>query len=142
MSDDHSLDLKQQLIDEVWEEIASLKGKELDEYLASIGLRPEDLLRDYSSAMNAAIAAPKRARFEEARRLLRQRTAADSAKILSFDLARKKQIIAAIKDRADKTNEMTIAARNRTIEDENDLDVFLEACLRLGLIDSEGNLKD
>jgi hypothetical protein len=37
---------------------------------------------------------------------------------------------------------MTIAARNRTIEDENDLDVFLEACLRLGMIDSEGNLKD
>jgi hypothetical protein len=37
---------------------------------------------------------------------------------------------------------MTIAARNRTIEDEKDLDVFLEACLRLGMIDSEGNLKD
>lgn len=37
---------------------------------------------------------------------------------------------------------MTIAARNRKIADENDLDVFLEACLRLGLIDSEGNLKD
>lgn len=142
MSDDHSLDLKQQLIDEVWEEIASLKGKELDEYLAGIGLRPEDLLRDYSNAMNAAIAAPKRARFEEARRLVRQRTPADSAKILSFDLARKRQIMAAIKDRAAKKNEMTIAARNRTLEDENDLDVFLEACLRLGLIDSEGNLKD
>lgn len=142
MSDDRSLNLRRQLIDEIWEEIASLKGKELDQYLAIIGLSPEDLLRDYSNVMNAAIAAPKRARFEEARRLVRLRTAADPAKILSFDLARKKQIMAAIKGRADKTNEMTIAARNRTIEDENDLDVFLEACLRLGLIDSEGNLKD
>jgi hypothetical protein len=28
------------------------------------------------------------------------------------------------------------------IEDENDVDVFLEACLRLGIIDSDGNLKD
>jgi hypothetical protein len=36
---------------------------------------------------------------------------------------------------------MTIAARNQKIEDEADLDSFLEACVRLGLIDSEGNLK-
>jgi hypothetical protein len=92
--------------------------------------------------VDAAIAAPKRAQFEEARRLIRQRKAADSGKILSFDLAKKKQIMAAIRDRADGMNEMTIAARNRKIEDENDLDVFLEACLRLGVIDSDGNLKD
>ena len=142
MSDDRSLDLRRQLIDEIWEEIASLKGKELDDYLASIGLSPEDLLRDYSKAVDAAIAAPKRARFEEARRLVRQKKAADPSKILSFDLAKKTQIMAAIRDRADRTNEMTIAARNRKIEDENDLDVFLEACLRLGVIDSDGNLKD
>ena len=36
---------------------------------------------------------------------------------------------------------MTIAARNQKIEDEGDLDAFLKACLRLGLIDSEGNVK-
>ena len=142
MSDDRSLDLKRQLIDEIWEEIASLKGKELDEYLASIGLNPEDLLQDYSRARDAAIAALKRARFEEARRLVRQKKAAGSGKVLSFDLARKKQIMAAIRDHADRTNEMTIAARNRKIEDESDLDMFLEACLRLGVIDSDGNLKD
>jgi hypothetical protein len=142
MSDDRSLDMRRQLIDEIWEEIASLKGKELDEYLAGIGLSPEDLLRDYSRAMDTAIAGPKRARFEEARSLVRQRKVADFGKILSFDLAKKKEIMAAIRDRADRTNEMTIAARNRKIEDENDLDVFLEACLRLGLIDSAGNLKD
>lgn len=80
MSDDRSLDMRRQLIDEIWDEIASLKGKELDEYLASIGLSPEELLRDYSRAMDAAIAGPKRARFEEARRLVRQRKAADSRK--------------------------------------------------------------
>ena len=49
--------------------------------------------------------------------------------------------MAAVRDHADRTNEMTIAARNRKIEDESDLDVFLEACLRLGVIDSDGNLK-
>lgn len=141
MSDDRSLHLKRQLFDEIWEEIGSLKGKELDDYLASIDLSPEDLLRDYSKAMNAAIAAPKRARFEEALRLVRQKKAADFGKIVSLDVARKKQIMAAVRDHADRTNEMTIAARNRKIEDENDLDVFLEACLRLGVIDSDGNLK-
>jgi hypothetical protein len=141
MSDDRSLYLKRQLFDEIWEEIGSLNGEELDDYLASIGLNSEDLLRDYSRAMNAAIAAPKRARFEEALRLVRQKKAADFGKIVSLDVARKKQIMAAIRDHADRTNKMTIAARNRKIEDENDLDVFLEACLRLGMIDSDGNLK-
>jgi hypothetical protein len=142
MSDDRSLDLRKQLIDEIWDEIASLKGKELDDYLASIDVKPQDLLRDYSRARDAAIAGPKRARFEQARRLVRQNNAADSGKILSFDLAKKREVMAAIRDRADRTNEMTVAARNRRIEDENDLDVFLEACLRLGVIDSDGNLKE
>jgi hypothetical protein len=141
MSDDRNLHLKRQLFDEIWEEISSLRGKELDDYLRSIGLSPDDLLRDYSKAVDAAIAAPKRARFEEARRLMRQKKAADFGKIVSLDVARKKQIMAAVRDHTDRTNEMTVAARNRKIEDENDLDVFLEACLRLGVIDSDGNLK-
>jgi hypothetical protein len=92
--------------------------------------------------LKVAIAAPKRAQFEEARRLVQQKRTADFGKILSFDVARKKQIVAAVRDHVDRTNEMTIAARNRKIEDENDLEVFLEACLRLGLIDCDGNLKD
>ncbi len=142
MTDDRSLELRKQLIDEIWDEIASLKGKELDNYLASIGLSPQDLLRDYSRARDTAIATPRRAQFEEARRLVQQKKVADSGNVLSFDPVKKKQIMAAIRDRADRTNEMTIAARNRKIEDENDLDVFLEACLRLGMIDSDGNLKE
>jgi len=142
MSEDRSVDLRKQLIDEIWDEIASLKGKELDDYLASVGLSPQDLLRDYLKARDAAIAAPKRARFEEARRLVQQKKVFDPSNILSFDPAKKKQIMAAIRDCADKTNEMTIAARNRRIEDENDLDAFLEACLRLGMIDRDGNLKE
>ena len=72
MSDDRSLHIKRQLLDEIWEEIGSLKGKELDEYLVSIGLNPQELLMDYSKAGAAATAAPKRARFEEARRRIRQ----------------------------------------------------------------------
>jgi hypothetical protein len=37
---------------------------------------------------------------------------------------------------------MTIAARNRRIESEDDLDSLLEAWLRLGVIDESGNLKE
>ena len=138
MSDDRSLDGRKRMIDEIWEEIASLKGRELDDYIASLGLSPDDLLRDYSAAMDAAVAAPKRARFEEARRLVRQRKRVDSAKILAFDFPKKKQLMEALRGHP----EMTRAARNRTLEDENDIDVFLEACLRLGVIDDDGNLKD
>lgn len=142
MSDDHSLHLKRQLLDEIWEEIGSLQGKDLDDYLAGIGLNRQDLLKQYSNAVSAAIAAPKRAMFEDARRRLREKKTVNSAKILAFDVVKKKQIVAAVRDHADRTSEMTIAARNRKIEDEGDLDVFLEACLRLGVIDSDGNLKE
>ena len=141
MSDNRSLHLKRQLLDEIWEEIGSLEGKELDEYLASIGLAPDGLLQDYAKALNAACAIPKRARFEEGRRLVRRKSSADFGKILSFDVAKKKEIMTAIRDHAARTNDMTIAARNHRIEDEGDLDSFLEACVRLGLIDGEGNLK-
>jgi hypothetical protein len=141
MTDDRNLHLNRQLLDEIWEEISSLEDKELDKYLVSIGLAPDGLLQNYAEALNAACAAPKRARFEEARRQLRQKSSADFGKILSFDVAKKKAIMAAIKDHAARTNEMTIAARNQKIEDEGDLDRFLEACVRLGFIDGEGNLK-
>jgi hypothetical protein len=142
MSDNLSLDLRRQLIDEIWEEISSLKGKELDDYLASIGLQPDDLLQHYSKTVKAALAAPKRARFEEARRQVRQKPAGALGKILSFELAKKKEILSAIRDYAARTNEMTVAQRNQKIEDEGDLDSFLEACVRLGVIDNEGNLKE
>jgi hypothetical protein len=141
MSRDRSSDPRKQLSEEIWEELLSLNGKGLDDYLTGIGLEPDELLRSYSSGVKSAAAAPKRARFEEARRLIRERQAPASANVLLFDMDRKKKIAASIRDLADRTNDMTVAARNRTIEDENDLDVFLHACLQLGVIDDEGNLK-
>jgi hypothetical protein len=89
MSEDRSLHLKQQMTDEIWEEIGSLKGKELDEYLVSLGLAPDSLLQGYAKALEAALAAPKRAQFEEARLQVRQKKGADFGKILSFDVAKK-----------------------------------------------------
>jgi hypothetical protein len=138
MSGDRSADLRKQLADEVWEELSSLKGQELEDYLASIGLKSEELLDSFSKAKAAAVAAPLRARFEEARRLVGQRRPSGAGKILAFEPARKKQILEALKDHP----EMTRAARNGRIEDDSDVDAFLEACLRLGVIDADGNVKD
>ncbi len=138
MSGDRSTDFRKQLADEIWEELSSLKGKELDDYLASIGLKSKELLEGFSKAKDAAVSAPKRARLEEARRLVRQRRPADPVQILTFDPARKKQIMEALKNHP----EMTRAARNGRIEGDSDVDVFLEACLRLGVIDADGNVKD
>jgi len=137
MSGDRSADLRKQLADEVWEELSSLRGQELDDFLAAIGLKSEELLDAFSKAKAAAVAAPMRARFEEARRLVAQRRPADAARILTFDPDRKKRIMDALKDHP----EMTRAARNGRIADDSDVDVFLEACLRLGVIDADGNVK-
>ncbi len=141
MSGDRKSDPRKQLSAEIWEELSSLSGKELDDYLTSIGLEPNALVRAYSNGVRSAVAAPKRARFEEARRAIRSKQAPTASNVLSFDVERKKKIAASVRDLADRTNDMTVAARNRKIEDENDLDVFLHACLQLGVIDDEGNLK-
>jgi hypothetical protein len=65
-----------------------------------LGLAPDDLLQDYSKAMEAASAESGRARFDEARRHVRLRTNVKFGKILALDVARKKEILAAIKERA------------------------------------------
>jgi hypothetical protein len=142
MSNDEKLFRKEQLLGEIWDEINSLKGRALDEYLTGIGLNPDVLLEDYAKGVDAAGIASKRARFEEARRHVRLRAGARAARIVAFDLPKKRQILAAISERAARTNEMTIAARNQKIDAEQDLDSFLEACVRLGLIDEDGNLKE
>lgn len=142
MSKDQNLFLKEQLLGEIWGDISSLNGQALDEYLTGIGLNPGVLLEDYAKGVDAASIASKRARFEEARHHVRLLAGAKDARIIALDLPKKRQIQAAIRERAARTNEMTIAARNQKIVDEQDLDSFLEACVRLGLIDEDGNLKE
>ena len=66
MSKDQNFVLKEQLLGEIWDEISSLNGHALDEYLTDIGLSPDVLLQDYAKGIDAARIASKRARFEEA----------------------------------------------------------------------------
>ena len=141
MAEDRKLRFKEQLLDEIWQEIGSLKGEDLDRHLSEIGLKPDAALQKYASTMDAAVLGSKRARFEQAKLRVKGRTAAAKTNVMAFDLSRKKEIMSAIRSMAARSNEMTIAARNQKIESEQDLDSFLEACMALGVIDEEGNLK-
>ena len=61
---------------------------------------------------------------------------------VSFDIAKKRALLEAIRIRGEQTGDMTLAARNRTIDSEEDLDSVLEAFLRLGIIDEQGEIKN
>lgn len=142
MTQDSTSKLRDLLLEEIADDLTSLSGKELDDYLRDIGLEPSAMVEEFDAAVAAGSAKLKRAKFEEARRIVHRRHSNDPAPIVSLDVARKKKIAADIRSRAETTGDMTIAARNQKIEDEGDLDSFLEACVRLGMIDDEGNLKD
>jgi hypothetical protein len=137
MSNNRSNKFSHNVFDDIWEELSSVEGDELDALLVSVGLNSSALLGDYERSLTAL----KRAHFDDARRQLRMKKPVDASKILSFNIAKKKQIAAALNAHADSTKELTIAARNQKLEAEGDLDSLLEAFLRLGLIDSDGNLK-
>jgi hypothetical protein len=141
MSNNRSKNFNEVVFEDIWEELSSLEGEELDAFLINAGLNPNELLAGFERSLAGAMNASKRARFDEARKQLRMKKPVDASKILSFDLSKKRQIAATLKVHADKTKELTIAARNQKLDDEGDLDSFLEAFLRLGLIDSDGNLK-
>lgn len=141
-SDTRKLLFKEELLSEIWEEIDSLHGDELDAFLQSVGLDVKTLARSYTETIRAAITQTKRAEFDRARNRISNQETRSPMKIVTLDVGRKRQILAAINERVARTKEMTVAARNRKIDAEQDLDTFLEACVRLGLIDEEGNLRD
>lgn len=134
--------LRETLIAEVSEELASLEGEALDAFLTDIGQDPATLLEQSKSALAGAVRRQKMVRLEDAREQLRRRKLPNTSIISGFDVAKKQDLLRRIKRHSEESGEMTIAARNQKIESEEDLDAFLEACLRLGLIDEDGNMKD
>jgi len=142
METDRELSFCEELLEEIQQEILSLEGSELDKYLIALGMDPNDMLESFDAVFQAPEIAAKRRKFAAARQRPRESQAPLSALILSFDPAKKREIHSAVTKRVDLTGDMTIAARNRRIESDNDLDSFLEACLRLGLIDESGKLKE
>jgi len=139
VTQDSTSKLRDLLLAEIADDLASLSGKELDDYLRDIGLEPSSMVEAFDGAVAAAAAKEGRARFEEARRIVAANQSRGSGSIASLDVARKRKIAADVRSQAVRTGDMTIAARNQKIDDERDLDSFLEACVRLGVIDDEGN---
>jgi len=141
MSRKQTKPLNERILAEIWDSMDALEGSALDEYLSGIGLVSEELLQHYQKSVKAAILMLRRSRFEEAQLHLRNRSLPITSNVVSFDIVRKRQILASINKRMAQTKDMTMAARNHNESAEEDLDSFLEACFRLGVIDEDGNLK-
>lgn len=132
--------LRAQLLNEIAEEMSCLEGDTLNEYLSEVGFDPKELLVDFEASLKFLEASKGRRRFDAARVMLS--SSLPKGKLLNFDVSRKRTVFAAVKERMAATGEMTVAARNQKIASEEDLDSFLEACVRLGIIDENGDLKD
>lgn len=128
------------LLDEILEEIHGLEGKALEEFLAETGFDRETLLTSFARSLRSFEASAGRRQFEAARTKLSRD--APNRRSLNIEVSRKRSVYAAVKDHVAVTGAMMVAARNRKIDSSDDLDSFLEACLMLGLIDENGNLKD
>jgi hypothetical protein len=142
METGRELSFREELLEEIQQEILSLEGAALDEYLRALGMNPNDLLESFDAVFQDPEIAAKRRKFLAARQRSHEPQAPLGASVLSFETSRKRAIFDAVKKRVDTTGDMTIAARNQRIESDDDLDSFLEACLRLGLIDETGKLKE
>lgn len=135
--------LSDALVAEIADELMTLKGDELAQFIADVGEDSDALLAESETAIKDAIAEQGRVRLREARDALNAHRKANPAVIVSFDLARKRALFEAVKSKIDASGDaVTIAARNQKITSEQDLDSVLEAFLQLGLIDEEGNLED
>jgi hypothetical protein len=139
---DRETSLRDELLDGILEDMLALEGAELDAYLIELGLDPDDLLASFDAVFQDPEIAAKRRRFAAARKNKQATIVTTGATIISFDPSRKREIFVTVKKHVEQTGQMTIAARNRRIESDDDLDSFLEACLRLGVIDEDGNLKE
>ncbi|WP_316206117.1 hypothetical protein [Bradyrhizobium sp. SZCCHNR3058] len=132
--------LRTQLLNEVSDEMSGLDGGALDEYLSQMGFEPKELLVDFEASLRVLDATKGRRRFDMARAVLSSNS--PSSNVLNLEASRKQSVFTAVKERMAATGEMTVAARNQRIASEEDLDSFLAACLRLGIIDENGDLKD
>ncbi len=130
------------LLAEIADELGVLEGDALDAFLVEIGEDPDRLLAHSAAAKIAALAAQGQDRLRDARAQVKARRAQNTTTIVSFDIAKKRALLEAIRIRGEQTGDMTLAARNRTIESEEDLDSVLEAFLRLGIIDERGEIKN
>jgi hypothetical protein len=142
METDRELSFREELLEEIQQEILSLEGPALDKYLLALGMDPNDLLESFDAVFQDPEIAAKRRKFAAARQRSREPQARLSASIFSFEPSKKREILSSVAKRVEVTGDMTIAARNRRIESDDDLDSFLEACLQLGLIDESGKLKE
>jgi len=140
MTNNRSISLKEMLLEEAWSDLEEPGQEAIDKFLTDVGIAPDSVTDIFNENIDAATRAQRRQRYENAKQVVRATEKTQPFKIVSFDLSTKQKILARIQDCVTGTGAMTIAARNRTNMTENDMDSFLEACIRLGVIDDDGNL--
>ena len=134
--------IREILLDEIIEEISSLDEMDLDSFLRELGEDPESNLEISKTVRERAIGDKKRSRLRAAQKELKADENLRAAAVVYLNLERKREIFDRIKQYGEASGEMTLAARNRVIESEQDLDSFLEACVRPGLISETGEISD
>ncbi|MDP2123930.1 MAG: hypothetical protein Q8J92_06065 [Parvibaculum sp.] len=140
MTNNSSMSLRELFLEETWNDLEKQGPDALDQFLIDVGIDPGNASQRFDESVDAAKRALRRQRYEEAKLALRENKGLQPFKIVSYDITAKQEILTRIQDRIVNTGAMTIAARNRTITAESDIDAFLEACIRLGIIDDDGNL--
>ena len=140
MTNNSSASLKEILLMEAWSDLESQNTHDFEASIKSLGISADENLKLFEAAVEAAQAIIARQRYELAKVAVLANEKRHPIKLVSYDFLLKKEIFSRIQACAANTGVMTIAARNRTITAESDIDAFLEACIRLGLIDTEGNL--
>ena len=68
MTADRDLSLREELLNEILEDLRSLEGAALDKYLLELGFELDDLLASFNSAFQDPEILLKRRKFEAARR--------------------------------------------------------------------------
>jgi hypothetical protein len=63
METDREPSFREELLQEIQQEILSLEGSELDEYLIALGMDPNDLLESFNAVFQAPEIAAKRRKF-------------------------------------------------------------------------------
>ena len=135
------LSLKDIVLEEIADELLSLEGEELEQFLAEYEEDAGQALELHRRAIEGARSSLGRAQLDAAKAHLQRRSAAKTAMVFTLDTSKKRALVASIEKKAQATGEMTMAARNRRTNPDDDIDAILEAYLELGLVDENGELK-
>jgi len=118
------------------EALAGLTATEADQqdYLAMLGQSKEELVTEVKADVQAAIESGGKKRLAASKAALTGNTLPDN--VIEWPKDRKLELFAKV----DGIAQLTMAARNRKVYTDDEIDQQLEDLMDLGVIDEEGNI--